>query len=97
MTRKSATAGHVKEMYIEIHPQDADELNIHNGDVIEVESRRGKLSGKAKVTDSVSPKMIFLPFHFAESSANLLTCAVVDDVSETPGFKISAVSVNRRV
>jgi predicted molibdopterin-dependent oxidoreductase YjgC len=41
--------------------------------------------------------MVFLPFHFAESGANFLTSAAIDPVSETPGYKISAVKVLKAV
>ena len=58
-------------------------------------TRRGSVEGKAKVTDRVPPKMVFLPFHFGEASANVLTAAVIDPDSETPGYKVSAVRVEK--
>lgn len=95
MTRRAATGKYIKELYIEINPEDAHLLHVEDGDNITVESRRGVVTGKAKVTDLVSKGMLFLPFHFAEAAANLLTAAVWDTDSETPGFKISAVKLSK--
>ena len=95
MSRRSAPSEFVKEMYIEVNPQDAGEMKLHDEDVVKVTSRRGSVEGKAKVTDRVPPKMVFLPFHFSESAANQLTAAVIDPDSETPAYKISAVTVEK--
>ncbi|HOO63973.1 MAG TPA: molybdopterin dinucleotide binding domain-containing protein, partial [Synergistaceae bacterium] len=89
----SAPGEFVKELYIEIHPTDAAELQVEPGEPLFVSSRRGTVEGRAKISDRVPPRMVFLPFHFAESGANFLTSAEVDPVSETPGYKISAVKV----
>lgn len=95
MTKRSATGQHVKELYVEINPKDAEELSIANKDKVTVTSRRGSVTGEARITDSVPVKMVFLPFHFGEMPANLLTMSSLDPVSKTPGFKISAVKLNK--
>jgi len=95
MTRRSAPGEFVKELYVEVNPNDAARMNLSEGDSVRVTSRRGSLEGKAKITDRVPPEMVFLPFHFGEASANILTAAVIDPDSETPGYKISAVRVER--
>ncbi len=95
MTRRSAPGEFVKELYVEVHPADAAALCLEEGQLVRVTSRRGSVEGKAKVTDRVPPKMVFLPFHFGEASANVLTAAVIDPDSETPGYKVSAVRVEK--
>lgn len=95
MTRRSAPGEFIKELYVEVHPEDAALMGLAEGDRVRVTSRRGSVEGRAKVTDRVPPKMVFLPFHFGEASANILTSAAVDPDSETPGYKISAVRVEK--
>jgi predicted molibdopterin-dependent oxidoreductase YjgC len=97
MSRRSAPGEFVTELYIEIHPADAAELQVEPGEMLSVSSRRGVVQGKAKISDRVPPRMVFLPFHFAESGANFLTSAEIDPVSETPGYKISAVKLLKAV
>ena len=80
---------------MEINPADAASMGVCDGDMLTVESRRGKVSGKAKITDKVNKNIVFLPFHFGEASANLLTSSMWDPTSETPGYKISAVKVSK--
>ena len=58
-------------------------------------SRRGFVSGRARITEKVAPGMVFLPVHVAEAPANQLTAAVWDPTSETPGFKVSAVRLSK--
>lgn len=95
MSRRSTTAEFIRELYIQINPEDALTLGIEKGDQLKVTSRRGSVTGKAEITDRVPPKMVFLPFHFGEAAANVLTAAVIDPDSETPGYKISAVKVGK--
>lgn len=95
MSRRSSPAEFIKELYVEINPEDALDLNIEEGKTVRVTSRRGTVEGKAKITDRVAPGMIFLPFHFSEASANMLTAAVTDPDSDTPAYKISAVKVEK--
>ena len=83
------------ELYIEVNPVDAHNMKVSDEDMIRVTSRRGSVEGKVKVTDRVPPKMVFLPFHFSEARANLLTAAAIDPDSETPAYKVSAVKVEK--
>jgi predicted molibdopterin-dependent oxidoreductase YjgC len=95
MTRRSSTGEFIKEMFIEVNPADALALGCEEGGMIKVTSRRGNVSGAIKVTDRVPAGMIFLPFHFSESAANRLTSSQVDPVSKTPGYKVSAVRIEK--
>ncbi len=83
------------ESLVEIHPIDAEDLGIKEGDRIKVVGRRGEFVAKAKVTDRVSRRVIFAKFHFAEAPVNLLTNTVLDPESKIPDLKVSAVRVEK--
>jgi formate dehydrogenase alpha subunit len=96
MTGRSETLNReVPEGYIEINPTDAKELNIRHGSRIKVSSRRGQVVTKAMVTETVPPKTLFMPFHFAEAAANVLTNPALDPVAKIPEYKVCAVRLER--
>jgi formate dehydrogenase alpha subunit len=81
---------------IAIHPSDARRLGVDEGDRLRVESRRGELTGYARVTEAVKPRAIFVPFvKLGESAANFLTNAAFDPSSKIPEYKVCAVKVER--
>ncbi|MFD9501813.1 molybdopterin-dependent oxidoreductase [Streptomyces sp. NPDC060035] len=84
--------------FVEINPQDAQELGIGEGDSIEVASRRGRAVLPAVVTDRVRPGNCFAPFHWNDLfgeylSVNAVTSDAVDPVSFQPEFKVCAVTL----
>ncbi|WP_026179456.1 bifunctional nitrate reductase/sulfite reductase flavoprotein subunit alpha [Streptomyces hokutonensis] len=84
--------------FVELHPQDARELGIAEGDSVEVASRRGRAVLPAVVTDRVRPGGCFAPFHWNDLfgeylSVNAVTSDAVDPVSFQPEFKVCAVSL----
>ncbi|MFW6149787.1 MAG: formate dehydrogenase subunit alpha, partial [Atribacterota bacterium] len=83
------------EALVEISPKDAQELNIEDGEKIEVASRRGKIQAKTKVTEKSDQGVVFMSFHFHEAAANLLTNAALDPVAKIPEYKICAVKVKK--
>jgi len=83
------------EELVEINPVDADALGIATGEKISVSSRRGKIEAKAKVTEEVPAGVVFMTFHFAESSANVLTNPAYDPVSKIPELKVAAVKIQK--
>jgi len=83
------------EGLMEVHPEDAASLEIRDGEMAEVASRRGRVQVKVQVTERIQPGLVFMTFHFAESAANLLTNAAVDPVAGIPEFKACAVKVTR--
>ncbi len=85
----------VPEGVIELNTLDAESLGIPEGDPIRVTSRRGSVTGRARLTDRLPRGMIFMTFHFAESPANVLTGDAVDPVAKIPEYKASAVRVER--
>jgi len=96
MTRRSTTlTEQVNEAFAEINERDAEKLGIHNGDMIKVASRRGEITLQARVTGGIMEGVVFIPFHFAEAPANVLTNNAVDAESKIPEFKACAVRVTR--
>ncbi|HOR54974.1 MAG TPA: molybdopterin-dependent oxidoreductase, partial [Synergistales bacterium] len=95
MTRRTPSAEYIKSLYVEVNPEDAAAIGLKEGDDVRVTSRRGSLVGETRITDRVSPSMVFVPFHFGEQPANVLTASVWDDTSETPAYKINAVKVEK--
>jgi formate dehydrogenase alpha subunit len=94
MTRKSAVINQVSPTgYVEIHTHDAKSIKIKNGDSVEVSTRRGKIVTIAKVTDNIEKGWIFMPFHFYEGPANMLTNDALDPIAKIPEFKACAAQV----
>lgn len=94
MTRRARSlAAMYPEALIEIHPHDAQDAGIGDGELMKVSSRRGEIVAKAEVTDRVEPGLIFATFHFPESSANFLTNPALDPTAKIPEYKVCAVRV----
>jgi formate dehydrogenase alpha subunit len=81
------------ECMVEISPADAKRLSIRANDPVRVTSRRGSIEVKARVTGTVPEGIVFIPFHFREAAANLLTVNAVDPNAKIPEFKVCAVSL----
>jgi formate dehydrogenase major subunit/formate dehydrogenase alpha subunit len=94
MTRRVASlAWLVAEAALEIHPADAARYGVRAGERVRVRSRRGAISATAAVTDRITPGTVFLPFHFAEAAANVLTNAALDPIAKIPEYKVCAVAI----
>jgi formate dehydrogenase alpha subunit len=79
---------------VALHPADARRLGVETGDPIRVSSRRGELTGYARLTEAVRPGAIFVPFvKLADSAANFLTNSACDPVSKIPEYKVCAVKI----
>jgi predicted molibdopterin-dependent oxidoreductase YjgC len=84
-----------EEGYMEINPFDAAELGIEEGELVKVVSRRGEIQPRAKLTFGVGRNVVFIPFHFVESAANILTNTAFDPVAKIPEYKVCAVRVEK--
>lgn len=94
MTRNSPSLDReVESAYVEVNPADANGLGVSDGGRVKVASRRGELILEARLTDRVKPGEVFIPFHFAESPANVLTSDALDPVSRIPELKVCAVRI----
>ncbi len=80
------------EPVVEVHPDLAEAYQLQEGDRVRVVSRRGAAEGLARITETIRPDTIFMPFHWGgSSSANLVTNPALDPVSKMPEFKVCAV------
>jgi formate dehydrogenase alpha subunit len=93
MTRNSVLDEAYPEARLDIHPADAEIHGIRNGDPVKVRSRRGEVVLRATVTEKTSVGVVFIPFHFVEAAANLLTNDALDPQAKIPEFKACAVQV----
>ncbi len=93
MSGRSALERIFPEAICEIHPDDAEALGLVTGDWVEVGSRRDAIKLRALVTGRSPQGTIFIPFHFAEAAANLLTLDRIDDRAKIPDYKITAVKI----
>ncbi len=81
------------ECLVEINPADAERIGARPWERVRVRSRRGVIEVKARVSDIVPEGIIFLPFHFHEAAANVLTNTAMDPDAKIPEFKVCAVAV----
>jgi len=82
---------------VAIHPLDAAEHGIANGDEVIVASRRGELQGEALLTEAVRRGELFVPFvKLAQSAANFVTNAAYDPKSKIPEYKVCAVRIDKQ-
>ena len=81
------------ECFVEISPTDAATYGLSDGDMVEAASRRGKVVAKVKVSDMARKGVIFMPFHYSEAPANMLTNPALDPVAGIPEYKVCAVKI----
>ncbi|MBK7453155.1 MAG: formate dehydrogenase subunit alpha [Anaerolineales bacterium] len=93
MTRNSVLNEAYPEARVEMHPADAEIHGIRNDDPVTVRSRRGEVVLRTTVTEKTSVGVVFIPFHFAEAAANILTNDALDPQAKIPEFKACAVQV----
>ena len=95
MTGRSTLEDVYPEATCEMHPTDADDIGLETGDWIEVQSRRGAISLRVLITGRSPEGTIFIPFHFAEAAANLLTLDRIDPRAKIPDYKNTAVKITK--
>ena len=96
MTRRSkALDGLVPGPFVEVNGADAKKISVEDGDSVKVTSRRGSIVLPAKVADKVDTGVVFIPFHFWEAAANVLTNPASDPTAGIPEFKVCAVRLER--
>ena len=94
MTRRSDALDAIEPVaFAAIHPEDLEINGIENGQQIRVSSRRGEIELEARSDHTVEPGSIFIPFHFREASANILTIDALDPYGKIPEFKYCAVKI----
>jgi formate dehydrogenase alpha subunit len=80
---------------MEINPADAQELGVRDGDLVRLTSRRNALLIGVRLSDRVARKQVFVPFHFREAAANLLTSPVLEPHAKMAALKVCAVRIER--
>jgi formate dehydrogenase major subunit len=96
MTRRSGALDAIEpEPVASLHPLDLAEKNVQPGEVITVQSRRGRISLYARADEGTPRGAVFIPFCYFEAAANTLTNPVLDPVGKIPEFKYCAVRVTR--
>ncbi|WP_322792364.1 formate dehydrogenase subunit alpha [Bellilinea sp.] len=93
LTRHSWMDDLFPEALMDIHPADAARLGVRDGSPVRVTSRRGSIVLRAKVTTKTNIGVVFIPFHFREAAANLLTTDAVDPQAKIPEYKAAVVRV----
>jgi formate dehydrogenase alpha subunit len=84
-----------KTGYVEMNPKDAAELDIKEGEMVSLSSRRGTIEAPAKLSSEVGSGVLFVPIHFGENPANMLTNPACDPVAKIPEFKVCAANVEK--
>ena len=96
MTRVSPSLhAEIPEGKLEMHPEDGSRLGVRAGEKVKVASRRGEIIVKVMLTERVKKGMVFMPFHFVETCANVLTNPAHDPIAKIPEFKVCAVKVEK--
>lgn len=95
MTGRSSLDNIYPEATCEMHPDDAGDLGLETGDWVEVSSRRGAIKLRVLVTGRSPQGTVFIPFHFVEAAANLLTEVQLDKRAKIPDYKNTAVNVQK--
>jgi len=92
-TRRTENVVWHDEDRLEIHPHDAEQRGIRNGDWVRVASRAGETSLRALITDRVSPGVVYTTFHHPLTQANVVTTDYSDWATNCPEYKVTAVQV----
>ncbi|MBB5391121.1 MULTISPECIES: formate dehydrogenase subunit alpha [unclassified Herbaspirillum] len=92
-TRRTENSQWHSEDRLEIHPHDAEDRGIREGDWVGIESRAGQTVLRATVTGKVQPGVVYTTFHFPESGANVITTDNSDWATNCPEYKVTAVQV----
>ncbi len=96
MTRKVEALHEMRpDGVVEMNPEDAAALGCKDGEMVEVESRRGAVRARCVATRKSRPGSVFMSFHFAEAAANLLTNDALDPLARIPEYKVCAVRVRK--
>jgi formate dehydrogenase major subunit len=94
-TRRTENNRWHDEDRVEIHPHDAEERGISEGDWVGIASRAGDTVLRAKVSERVQPGVVYTTFHFPESGANVITTDNSDWATNCPEYKVTAVQATR--
>ena len=92
-TRRTPNVEFFGEDVLEIHPHDAEDRGINDGDWVGIESRAGTTVLRATVSERMQPGVVYTTFHFPESGANVITTENSDWATNCPEYKVTAVQI----
>jgi formate dehydrogenase major subunit len=96
MTRRSENLEREEPTgWVEINPEDAKTLGVADGEMVRAVTRRGTIDITARVTSDIKKGVTFIPFHYKECAANLLTNNALDPVAKIPEFKACAIRIEK--
>jgi formate dehydrogenase major subunit len=98
-TRRTANSVWHEEDRLEIHPVDAEDRGINDGDWVQLKSRAGETTLRARVSERMQPGVVYTTFHHPDTGANVVTTEFSDWATDCPEYKVTAVQVrptNRR-
>ena len=93
-TRRTENVVWHEEDVLEIHPHDAEQRGVRDGDWVKLDSRAGGTALRARITDRVAPGVVYTTFHHPETQANVVTTEFSDWATNCPEYKVTAVQVS---
>jgi formate dehydrogenase major subunit len=93
-TRRTKNVEWHHEDVLEIHPSDAEERGVRDGNEVTITSRVGSTVLRAKITDRCAPGVVYTTFHYPVSGANVVTTEISDWATNCPEYKVTAVQVS---
>ncbi len=93
-TRRTANVLWHEEDRLEIHPHDAEQRGVRDGDWVRLASRAGETTLRARITDRVAPGVVYTTFHHPTTQANVVTTDFADWATSCPEYKVTAVQVS---
>jgi formate dehydrogenase major subunit len=93
-TRRTENGAWHAEDVLEIHPHDAEQRGVRDGDWVRLDSRAGDTTLRAKITDRVAPGVVYTTFHHPNTQANVVTTDYSDWATNCPEYKVTAVQVS---
>jgi formate dehydrogenase major subunit len=94
-TRRTENLNWHNEDVLEIHPHDAEQRGIDEGDWVGLQSRAGETVLRAQITERVQPGVVYTTFHHPESGANVVTTDNSDWATNCPEYKVTAVQATK--
>ncbi|MEW6639809.1 MAG: formate dehydrogenase subunit alpha [Pseudomonadota bacterium] len=92
-TRRTANVVWHEEDRLEIHPHDAEQRGVRDGDWVTLTSRAGETTLRALITERVAPGVVYTTFHHPDTQANVVTTDFSDWATNCPEYKVTAVQI----
>jgi formate dehydrogenase major subunit len=92
-TRRTRNVAWHAEDVLEIHPHDAEQRGIREGDWVKLASRAGETTLRASITERVAPGVVYTTFHHPDTQANVITTDYSDWATNCPEYKVTAVQI----